>query len=191
MERVFRSAVLLCLLFAVGMIGVGCKHPQVVVPHKSTAAEQYAWAVLNRETRNLPLVSDPDEFERTRWNIRQVLEKVPEFYPEDRESTPLALLDLAEMDAGLDHRRADVSKRDVRNAIGTFEKLREEYAEHNFVQIKTLYDIGLCYLKLNEPSRAQEYFLSVIEGWEHDPYETSQTLVKRSRFYYNRNYTEE
>lgn len=174
-----------CCLFGSGV--------EVYVPVKENASAQYFYAVQHRSQRKLDLISTDEQsrYMQTREIVRQVIEKVPEYFPEDRKSTPLARLDLVEMDAGLDNpRRVKVSKREMRQAVESFDALMRDYPEYDFIQAKCLYDIGQCQMTLGNYEKAQNAFYEVREGFKGNPDETIRSIAARANYYYNQTFVQ-
>lgn len=168
-----------------------CKRaPQVFVPTQPTAQAQYAYAVNYRNQHELILrnKSKQDQWERARAAVWEAFSKVAELYPEDRNVTPLARLELADMRAGLDLSGVKPSPEDIRWSIERFQELQREYPTFDFIQAKARYDEGLCWKNLERYDRSQVLFKEVIDmfGTHKDP--VIQSLVERSNVLYQRTY---
>lgn len=183
-------------LLLVGLCGpLGCtrKGPVVSVPKKENAASQYGYALEYRGNRNLPLIaSDEERLRSVRKIVREIYSRVGEYFPDDREYTPLAKLEVVGMDAGLDFPdKLHVSRRCLLREIEEFKKLAEAYPEYDFVQAKSLYDQGQCYLQLKNYPEAQACYLEISERFADHPNETIANLAKRAKYFYDRTYVGE
>ncbi len=184
----------LALLMLAPLLGTGCnraQHAKVLVPVQETPAKQYAYASMTRENTNLPLlIKDKNRYLAGRARVRAAWSKVIEAYPADREFTPLAKLNVIEMDAGLDDdRHAPNSRRRDRRAIAQLEELMKEYPEFDFIQAKSMLDMGLLYKRRGEYEDATRLFKFVKDNYTSHTDEHIKELVKISDFYYNQTYT--
>lgn len=189
-----RNALVWMLLLAGLATGLlGCTHPRarVLVPHKETAAEQYAYALKYRNTANLELIRDQQEFQRKREILKQTFERVIEHYPNDRQFTPLARLEVVEMNAGLDFQRVQVSEKQMHKAIQQLEELAQAYPEMDFIQAKCRYSQGQIHKRLGEFEPARQAFLEVRDRFMNHSNEVIQDLARRSAYWYDMVYVEE
>jgi tetratricopeptide (TPR) repeat protein len=170
-----------------------CQHaaPQANVPVQKNAAAQFAYAEQYKSLKNLDLIGDKDKMLREREVVRQTYLKVAEYFPDDRQFAPLAQLTVIEMDGGLDMQRAPAGKRRVHDAIERLQALARDYPDHVFVQVKTLYDQGLCHKRLGEYADAQVCFQEVCQEYAKNPNEAVAKLAERACFYYNQTYVNE
>jgi tetratricopeptide (TPR) repeat protein len=181
------------LLAGAASILLGCVYSEqtVNVPVKESAAEQYSYAIQYRQDKNLKLIVDKKKFLKAREVVRQVINKVSENFPDDRMFTPLAKLDAAEMDAGLDDSRVEVSRRQVHQAIERLGSLAKDYPEYDYIQAKSLYDRGLCYKRLGEFPQAQECFKEVRDRFKKHANKEIRRIVDMAVAYYNQTYVNE
>lgn len=191
--RLLASGLLLSVLGAGCGLSGSSSRPSIRanVPVQESAAEQFRYAEDYRVSRNLDLLVDEQKFANAREAVRQTYLKVEEYFPEDRMFTPLALLTVAEMEAGLDAVRVDAQAAQRRRAIEMIQDLIDRYPEHEFIQAKGRYDIGLLMKQNGEFAEAQIYFNEVCEGWRNSAKESLKNLSERACWYYNRTYIEE
>lgn len=171
----------------------GClvAQPHVSVPVQANAAKQYGYAVTYREGKNLNLIADEKKLAKGREVVRLTFAKVAEYYPDDRIFTPLAKLEMIDMDAGLDTARVTVSTSQVNQAIKEFKALAKAYPEHEFIQAKTLYDQGMCYKRLGKFDKAQGCFLTVRDTYSKNKNREILAIAKSAAYYYNQTYVNE
>ncbi len=165
--------------------------PVANVPIQESAAAQFKYAENYRASLNLALTDaekDRARFNRNREVIRQTYQKVEEYFPADRVYTPLAILNVIEMDAGLDDVRVKVGADQLERVMRQLDDLAAEYPEHEFIQAKTLYDKGLIQIMRENYARAQEYFLELRDTYRESSNEAIRTLAQRAAYYYNRTY---
>ncbi len=191
----FHGRVAWIALLLVGLCGpLGCarKGPVVTVPRKEDAAGQFKYAEDYREKRNLPLIaSNKKKLMSIREVVREIYSRVGEYFPDDRQFTPLAKLTVVEMDAGLDiPDKVRVSKRCLLREITEFKKLAEVYPEHDFLQAKSLYDQGQCYFRRENYAEMQACYLEISERFSEHPNQTIKNIADRAKYYYDRTYVE-
>lgn len=180
-------------ILVASMLLAGCSRgsdPKVYVPIQETAQLQYAYAVNYRSKNELILrdQKDMERLERTREAVRQTFEKVVEYFPNDREVTPLARLDLADMQAKLDQPKWKATKRELKRAIETFQGLRAEYPEFEFVQVKASYDEAMCWKSLGEFEKAQSMFRDVAENYRNNKDQFIRSLAGLAQYHYQQTY---
>lgn len=184
----FRAA--LAWLLLSGLIA-GCQHKtEVFVPLQKTAVEQFQYAINYRDRHALTLrnKSRPEQQKATREAVRQIFEKVVEYFPDDRQVTPLAKLELADMEAGLDLSELPATDREIRRATDKFIRIREDYPELEFVQAKAALDEGRCRLRLKEYEEAQALFNEITTAWADSEDQDIQLIVAYARTFYERAY---
>lgn len=185
------TAVLLCTTLLIAGCGWFRRDMQVSVPVMPTAAEQYKFAVQQRDQSNLAYVTDKHKLATAREVIRQTLACVPANFPDDRKFTPLAKLDMIEMQAGLDHRRASPTPSEIRAAIQAFDQLSKEYPEYEFLQARSLYNRGLCHKQLGEFRQSMDYFRQVRDTYGESKDPVIAGMAKLAGAYYNNIYVED
>lgn len=175
------------------LVALACnRKPTIYVPRKDTAVEQYAYALEYRQQHTLRLRNRHDDvrLEETRERIRQLFSKVVEYFPEDRVTSPLARLDIVEIQCGQDGSHYQPSKRDLKGAIASFRLLREDYPEYDYIQVKTRYNEARCLLLLKEFPRAQGMFKYLVDVYANDADPTIRQIVSISATYYNQAYVD-
>jgi len=147
--------------------------PEVFVPLQNSAREQFNYAKQYEEQNRLALVDrgNPTRVRDRTAAVIAAFAKVVEHFPDDRDFTPLARLEIADLRAGLEISRLEPSRRDLRAAISEFQNLRREYPEYEYIQAKAAYDEALCWRKLKDYERAQDLFRHVMDtyGSRDDP----------------------
>lgn len=168
----------------------GCLHhkPEINVPIEQNAAAQYNFAVKYRDDANLPLILDKKKMMFSRSVVRENFKKVADYFPQDRKYTPLAKLELIEIDAGLDEKRVEPSTRQEHAALRELDRLAREYPEFTFVQAKTLYDQGLIYKRMGDFAQAQDRFKLLRDRYTGNPDAIIANLAQRAAYYYNKTY---
>lgn len=190
------SAATLCAL-ALTLLLAGCSvfhhTPQVTIPLLENAGKQYAYAVSQREQSNLELISEKGRFKKAQAIVREHFRKVAELYPGDRKYTPLAKLDVIEIDAGLAFSRVPPTTKEIRTAIGELKKLAAEYPDYDppFIQAKALLDEGFCYKTLRDYPKAQACFKQVSEKYINNGNEKIRDLARLGSINYHQSYTNE
>ena len=157
--------------------------PIVTVPKQESAQAQYRKAVETRANMRLALMRNEKKYRRGRDIARQTMEKVPEYFPDDRRWTPLARLDVIELSAGLDSPRVDPSRRQIQSAVEQLRNLADAYPEFEFIQAKTRYDEGLCLNLLKNYPEAKGRFLELRELFKDHTDPQIQDLVKKANYY--------
>jgi len=183
-----RAAAALVLFVPWWLSGCGQNQPLATVPVKENAAQQYRYAVEYRTQRHLDLIVDKKKLASEREVIRQTFQKVYENFPDERTFTPLAKLEVIEMDGGLDNQRVAVSTRQVHRTIGELKKLAGDYPEYVFIQAKCLFQQGQLHKRLGEFPEAQKCFKEVVDKYSRNPERTIAALAKEAAFYYNKTY---
>lgn len=185
-----RRAVLTACLIAASLLSACKSGPEVFVPLQKTAIDQFQYAINYRDRHALTLrnSSRPEQQKATREAVRQIFEKVVEYFPEDREVTPLAKLELADMQAGLDLSETPATDREIRRAAEKFYEIREDYPELDFVQAKAALDEGRCRLKLKEYEEAQALFNEITTAWADSNDQEIRRIVVYARTFYDRAY---
>jgi tetratricopeptide (TPR) repeat protein len=185
----FQPALLMLLALSL----IACRTPpRAIVPVQPSAVEQYTYAQNYKHMRNLELIpKDQNErYLKTREIVRQHFAKVVDYFPGDRSKTgtPLAKLELLEMQAGLDSVRAPVSKRQIRAAIKGFQQLLADYPdpELDFIKAKSLYDQGMCYKRMGKYEAAQACFYNVKQEFANNDNARIKDLAKKAEVYYNK-----
>lgn len=172
-------------------LSLGCERaPTVYVPTQPTAQAQYAYAINYRNQHELLLRnrSKKEQWERTRAAVREAFQKVVELYPEDRNVTPLARMELADMRAGLDLSGVEPSESDLEWAINELQQLQRDYPTFDFIQAKARYDEALCWKELERYDRSQVLFKEVIDTFSTHKDPVIQGIVERSNIFYQRVY---
>lgn len=194
MIRPRASAGMLCAL-ALLLTGCGMFHhtPQVTIPLLENAGKQYAYAISQREESNLELISEKGRFKKAQAIVREHFRKVAELYPGDRKYTPLAKLEVIEIDAGLAFTRVQPTSKEIRAAIGELKKLAAEYPDYDppFIQAKALLDQGFCYKALHEYPKAQACFKQVSEQYINNSNEKIRDMARLASINYHQSYTNE
>lgn len=173
------------------LVSLGCERaPTVYVPTQPSAQAQYAYAVNYRSQHQLLLrnKSKKEQWERTRAAVREAFHKVVELYPEDRNVTPLARLELADMKAGLDLSGVEPSESDLKWAIEELQQLQRDYPTFDFIQAKARYDEALCWKAMERYDRSQVLFKEVIDTFATHKDPVIQGIVERSNIFYQRVY---
>ncbi|MBI1784402.1 hypothetical protein HYR69_04590 [Candidatus Sumerlaeota bacterium] len=191
------SAALLCVAVALaGFLGLstGCnlfkRDREIYVPIQKTAREQFMYAAEYRDKHNLILRNKerPERQARTRESIKRTFQVVVEQFPEDREVTPMARLELADMLAGMDPARITPKERDLRRAIAEFQKIQDDYPEIESIQAKARLDEGLCWVKLKDYEKAQNLFRDIEDAHRESKDPDVQKLVKIAHDLYQNTY---
>lgn len=181
------------LLWALPLLLGGCgRGPRVTIPLQESAGQQYKYADDYRESSNIALMTDVKRIMKTRTVVREHYRKVYELFPADRKATPLAKLEVIEMDTGLDTPRAKPAKGEIRAGIKQLQKLAEEYPEFDYIQAKSVFDQGLCHQKLFEYAPAMTCFKQVRDKYlTYDKDKNIRDLARLSAYYYNQSHTNE
>jgi tetratricopeptide (TPR) repeat protein len=179
---------LLCVLPLLAACGRG---PRVSIPLQENPGKQYAYALNFRDQSNMALITNERRYRKVRSIVREHYQKVIDFFPGDRKATPLAELEVIEMDAGLDSARVKVSSHDLRNSIKQLQDLAAKYPEYDFIQAKALYDQGLCFRLLRDFPQAQACFRQVNEKYLKNASKEIRDLAIQAGTYYNRTYVNE
>lgn len=179
-------------LAAPTLLGLACvsRGPEVFVPLQKTAKAQYQYA-LDSEARNQLVLRNPgqmDRLERARETVRQAFMRVSEYFPEDREVTPLARLKLAEIKCGIEIPAYKPSNGELKSAIKDFEALQAGYPENDFVQAKSKFDQGVCLKNLKDYERAQQLFKDVEDLYGESKDEGIKRIVHYARQFYQQTY---
>lgn len=188
-------AVTLALVGVVSLSG-GCgffkkSHaPQVFIPLQKTAKEQFVYALDHRQKNDLILRNkeQPARASEARVSIRSAFEMVVVHFPEDLEVTPMAKLELAKMQAGMDQTRTTPRDSDVRKAISEFQKIRMVYPELEFIQAEARFDEAMCWKVLKDYEKAQALFKEVADTYAGSEDEDVKRLVQVSQIYYQQTY---
>jgi hypothetical protein len=187
----WRNLVMLCVVMScMGCSWFGHKR-EISVPVQESAAKQYVYATERRQEVSTELITDMKKLKNTRAVIRRAYEMVPENFPDDRRFTPLAKLEVIEMDAGLDHRRIVVSRGNYHKSIKALKALALAYPEYDFIQAKVLYDEGMIDKQLGNFPEAQTCFRAVRDkfGKHGDP--VISGLAEQAAKLYNEVYVNE
>lgn len=170
----------------------GCSRgPKVTIPWQDTASKQYGYALQFREDSNLDLIGDQKRFLRTRAIVREHYVKVAEFFPGDQKYTPLAKLEVIEMDAGLDSSRVKTGAKDRRRGLRNLQELATQYPDYEYIQAKTLFDQGLIHQALHEFPQAQAFFQQLRDKHVSSKNGDIRELARMGGFLYNKTYTNE
>lgn len=185
---------LFCVLVAASASACSwfAKKPTVHVPVLESAEAQYNYAVEYRDRRDLRLrdTGDMPALMELRDTIRQVYQRVIDFFPEDRNVTPLARLQIADMQAGFDINNFRVRKKDYEKAIVMLREIRHDYTEYEYIQAKTRYDEAVCLKTIRKFERAQSLFLEITELFGDSEDEFVRALVSRANRHYRRTYVD-
>lgn len=180
------------LLWAAVMLLSGCgRGPQVTIPLQENAAKQYAYAINYREGSNLELITDLKRFLKTRAIVREHYVKVADFFPGDRKSTPLAKLEVIEMDGGLDFTRVKTTPKELNTAIARLQTLATDYPDYEYIQAKSLFDQGMCYQRLHEFPQAQACYQKLRDKFTASTNADIRELARMGGYLYNKTYTNE
>lgn len=160
------------------------------VPIQETAQKQYAYAVSFRSKNELYLrdFKDMPRMMNTRETVRQTFAKVVEYFPADREVTPLARLDLAEMKGMLDVPKVAPSKRQLKAAVKELQALRTEFPEFEYIQAKSRFDEAVCLKNLGQFEKAQGLFKDVSESYKDNKDKSIRSLAGMAQFQYQQTY---
>lgn len=181
-----RSRLALALLALAVASLTGCTRTiSVTVPVMESPRAQYLKAVDYQEQRNLSLIGDDDNYMTARETVRQTYAKVVEYFPEDRYYTPLAKLQIIEMEAGLDSPRVRRPAAKLRDGIERLSQLSMEYPEFEFIQVKTLFQQGQSHRLLQEFPDAQECFRMVRDDFKDSKDPHVKELVHKAAYFYN------
>ena len=190
-----RKSLLCCTVCAAWLSAAGCirTQPDIHIPLQRTAAEQYAYAVQFRQGREVEIVTDDDKYMLAREIVKQTFARVYEYFPEDREFTPLARLEVIEYDCGLDSgRAAGIMGRKIEQVaprgIERFAQLALDYPENEFVQAKSLYQRGQLYKRMGSYDQAQQMFGEMRDRFMNHPQPEIHRLAQRADYFYNRTY---
>lgn len=191
------SFALLLPLLAFGL--AGCRHAamQVIVPVQPSAAEQYAYAKNYQDKARIDLILDDDEFMRQRQVVIQTYEKVAEYFPDDRQFTPLSKLDVIILKCGFDSQidRLKFSDRErskvMTSAIDELSALARKYPENDAVQAQSLYLSGQCYMQMKNFVESQKYFKQVRDDYMQSDNATLKALAEHAAALYNQVYTQQ
>lgn len=183
---------LICVLVAASASGCSwfAKKPTVHVPVLESAEAQYNYAVEYRDRRDLRLrdKGNMPALMELRETVRQIYQRVIDFFPEDRNVTPLARLQIADMQAGFDISNFKVRKKDYVKAIGMLREIRSDYTEYEYIQAKTRYDEAICLKAIRKFERAQSLFLEITELFGDSEDEFVRALVSRANRHYRKTY---
>lgn len=189
-----RAAGRLSPIVAMVLAGVACSlsKPTVFVPVLGSAAEQYDYALRYRERNDFAMrdTDDPKRSKEAREAVRQNYKKVIEYYPQDREATPLAKLDLAYMEAKFDLPRVEATRGELKACITMLQELQGQYQEHDYVQAKSLFDEALCWRALGEFEKAQRIFKSIVDLYEGHDDRFVRSLAGMAKYQYQQTYIE-
>jgi len=165
------------LLLAVLPSGaVGCSRaPQVVIPRKADAEEQFLFA-LEQDKRYRTTLS---KYRRPRmaWRAVSAYQKVIDKFPES--------------DLLVDHSRLGIAMIDERmgnlnDAMDVYEHLLEKRPDDDRIQIFGLFGAGkICDLR-GEHSRAKEYYGELLRRYDNEDYEKYKDTLNRAREQYGR-----
>ncbi len=173
---------------------MACDHfkreTEVYVPLQKSAREQYVYAVQYRDGRDLLLRNKKQmgRLVQSREAVRKTFEFVIENFPEDREVTPMAKLEIADMKAGLDRSRLTPTANDLREAIADFQKIQEDYPESEAIQAKARFDEGKCWLSLKEYEKAQGIFRDLMDNYRESKDPDVIVFVKLANDAYQQTY---
>jgi hypothetical protein len=180
------------LLWVAVMFLSGCgRGPKVTIPLQENAAKQYAYAINYREGSNLELINSSKRFLKTRAIVREHNVKVADFFPGDRKSTPLAKLEVIEMDGGLDFTRVKTTPKELRTAIIRLQALATDYPDYEYIQAKALFDQGMCYQRLHEFPQAQACYQKLRDKFTSSANTDIRELARMGSYLYNKTYTNE
>lgn len=163
---------------------------QVFVPQQETAVRQFQYAIDYKQRHELILRASErgPKFERTFKAVYQTFEKVVEVFPEDRQVTPLARLEMAEMLAGLDVTGIDASEKQLRDALVSLQQIEQDYPEYEYVQAKSIYDQARVWVKLQDFAKAQSAFRNVIETYGRNQDIRIRRIVQIANLQYQKTY---
>lgn len=177
------------LLLLLTLLLAGCaRGPRVTVPLQENAEKQYGYALQHRANSNLILITDKDTLKKERAIAREHFRKVVEFFPNDRKATPMAKLEMLEMDASLDTSRIEVAPGQLRDSIRQFQKLAGDYPEFEFIQAKTLLDQGLCYNQLHDFAKAMASFQQLRDKFAQSTDKHIRDLSRLGAYFYNQSH---
>lgn len=186
----------LVALASMVMLSGGCgmfkktTKPQVFIPLQKSAKEQFVYALDHRQKNDLILRNkeQPARASEARESIRSAFEMVVVHFPEDLEVTPMAKLELAKMQAGMDQARTAPRDSDVRKAITEFQKIRMVYPELEFIQAEAKFDEAMCWKVLKDYEKAQSLFKEVADTYADSEDIDVKRLVQVSQIYYQQTY---
>lgn len=182
----------LALLCALPLLLAACSRmPRVSIPLQENAGTQLAYAMSYRDQSNMDLVTNMKHFLMIRAIVREHYRKVIEYFPGDRKATPLAELEVVEMDAGLDSARVKISAHETRRGIRQLQELAAKYPEYDYIQAKALFDQGMCFRSLHEFPQAQSCFKQVNTKYLKSSSKEIRDLAVQAGTYYNRTYVNE
>lgn len=164
--------------------------PAVFIPLQDTAYNQYQYAVRERQRNEIALrdrTASPRR-EDARRAVAAAFRMVVEQFPEDRAWTPLARLDLADMQAGLDVSGGRASASDLKASIAEFRRLREEFPELEYIQAKARYDEAVAWRELKDFGRAQELFKEVSDLYRASSEKDLQYIAQMADLAYQKTY---
>lgn len=192
---------------AAGMIAgltlllAGCawfKSPaKILVPEQKSAGHQLRYADELRKNIHLRILAeDKKHYAEARAAIREGYASVARYFPADRESTPVAKLNVIEMDASLDDQGAPysgvdnhpISRSVDKRAIQQFEQLARDYPEHTFVQAKSSYDQAMIYKRAGNFDEATKIFKRLAETYNKDQNPALKDIGRRAAVYYQKIY---
>ncbi len=164
--------------------------PKIYVPVQKTAREQYAYALNFRDKNNLVLHNKEKmgRLLQVRDEVWKTFSAVVENFPEDREVTPLAKLEMARMQAGLDRSRLSTSHAEYRAAVKDFQRLREDYKENEFIQAWSRFGEAFCLKEMKEFESAQKLFKEITENYATSKDKDIMDVVRMAHSYYQQNY---
>lgn len=196
--RIFAPA---CVLAAAVVFMTGCamfkSRSQILIPQQKTAVQQLRYADQLRESANLRLIfENKEKYKAARDAVREGYAAVSKFFPSDREATPIAKLNVIEMNASLDDPNAPnsgteghpVSSRVDQRAIDELEKLAKEYPDHKFVQAKALYDQAMIHKRSGNYPDATNIFKHLADTYAKDQNPNLKELGQRAARYYQQIY---
>ncbi|MCE5229309.1 hypothetical protein LLG95_06890 [bacterium] len=196
--RIPHSALVICAALAVLALAGCASQGKILVPQQKNAAMQYGYAERMREQANLPIIfPDKKAYASERVKIYESWAAVVRNFPADREATPLAKINMIEMDAGLDDRNAphsgatrklSISSSVDRRAIEAYEALIKEYPENRFVQAKARYDQALIYKRAGDYAKATDLFKFLAENFGKDSNPSLKVIGQKSAAYYQETY---
>lgn len=162
----------------------------VFIPLQKSAKEQFVYALDHRQRNELILRNkeESDRMKSARESVRSAFVMVVEHFPEDLEVTPIARLELAKMQAGMDMTRMPVRDADVHKAIGEFQKIRMLYPELEHIQAEAKFDEAMCWKVLKDYEKAQGMFRDVADTYAASEDADVKRLVQVAQIYYQQTY---
>jgi len=140
-----------CFLWPFGKSGG--REPQVFVPEHETAREQY-WFAYTKHQETLIPPSDPKSRERRLKQILAGYQKVVDLFPDDRDYTPLAKLQIGEL-----YR----SYKLLPEALKMSESIIADYGDIEFIDAKARYDRGRALEELGRAAEAQQAYKDCMD----------------------------